>query len=127
VILSNEIEWIGRKYQDRSIQVLLDPNAFSERNLTILFELLLKRYPKPDWMSVSVVTSLEQVATPEEAEREIIMSHTNNHPEFDCYDNAILIRHGKNEFFRYTDKVPRTAMKTVVIQGCDAATSKCAK
>jgi hypothetical protein len=77
-------------------------------------------------MFIDVVTSLEQVATPEEAEREIIMSHTNNHPEFDNYDNAILIRQGEDEFFRYTLNAPNTELKTVVIKGCDAATSKCA-
>lgn len=126
VILSNDIESVGRKYRTRSIEVLLDPNAFSEPNLRDLFELLLNRYPKPDWMFVDVVTNLEQVATPEEAERDITMSHTDNHPEFDKYNNAILIRQGKDEFFRYTIKAPGTEMNTVVIKGCDAATKKCA-
>jgi hypothetical protein len=77
-------------------------------------------------MDVWVVTSLEQIATPEEAEREIAMSHTNNHPEYDLHNNAVLIRQGENEFFRYTTNPPKTDMKTVVLKACDPATSKCA-
>jgi hypothetical protein len=125
VILTDDVETIARKYRTRGVRVLMDDKAFSEENLTKLFNLLLKRYPEPDWMVVSVMTSLEQVATPEEVDREIIMSHTNNHPEYDLYNNAVLIRQGENEFFRYTINPPRTEMKTVVLKGCDPATSKC--
>lgn len=128
VILSDEVyDATGKKDMTRSMQVLMDDKAFSEENLTKLFKLLLKKYPKPNWMDVSVVTNLEQVATPEESEREMIMSHTNNHPEFGLYNHAILRRHGGDEFFRFTINPPKTEMKTVVLKGCDPATSQCAK
>jgi hypothetical protein len=106
----------------------MDGKAFSEENLTKLFKLLLKRYPAPDWMDVWVMTSLEQVATPEEAEREIIMSHTNNHPEYDLYNHALLMRHGPNVFYRYLVGLGTGSIswKTVVLEGCDSATSQCA-
>jgi hypothetical protein len=78
-------------------------------------------------MYVWVVTSLDQVATPEEAEREIIMSHTNNHPEYGLFNHAVLIRQGDLEFFRYRINPPRTQIETVVLKGCEPATSKCAQ
>jgi hypothetical protein len=37
VILSNEIESTGRKHRTRSVDILLDPKAFSEQNLRKLF------------------------------------------------------------------------------------------
>jgi hypothetical protein len=126
-ILSNEVwDMTGKRDMGRSIQVLLDGNAFSEETLTKLFKLLIKRYPEPQWMDVSVVTSLYQVATPEEAEREVIASHTNNHPEYDLFNHAVLMMHDGDQVFRYTINIPRTELKTVVLKGCDPPTSKCA-
>jgi hypothetical protein len=68
IILSTEVQAIG-DHQMRSVDVLMDGSAFSEENLKELFELLSKRYPEPQWMDASVLTSLEQVKTPEEFDR----------------------------------------------------------
>jgi hypothetical protein len=130
VILSDEAYYVaGEEDITRDIRVLMDGKAFSEENLTKLFKLLLKRYPAPDWMDVSVMTSLEQVATPEEADQQLYMlSHTNNHPEYDLYNNALLVRQGPNVFYRYAVGLGTGSIswKTVVLKGCDSATSQCA-
>jgi hypothetical protein len=125
-ILSNKVEDRGGAVRD--IEVLLDDKAFSEATLTKLFTLLLKRYPEPAWMEVGVVTSLYQVATPEEEERTVVISGTDDHPEYDKHDHALLMRHGPNVFYRYAVGLGSGSVswKTVVLKGCDSATSQCA-
>jgi hypothetical protein len=119
--LSNEIDNSLGEKGARNVQVLLDDAAFSENTLKELFSLLIKRYPEPDWIYVWVVTSLHQVATPEEADLPQL-SESNSNPDYDKYHHAVLIKQGEDEFFRYFPNPPSAQMKTVVIRGIDSAT-----
>lgn len=53
----------------RYVEVLLDEKSFSGENLTALFKLVSKRYPKPEALHVNVFTNLEDIETPEEREQ----------------------------------------------------------
>src|SRR5205085_6018598 len=59
--------------------VLLDPKAFSEKNLRELCLLLSKRFRQPDQLVVAVFTSLEQIPTPEE--EDYLVSSEEEEPE----------------------------------------------
>jgi hypothetical protein len=131
IILSTEVHAIGDQ-QMRGVEVLLDSTAFSEGNLKELFALLSKRYPEPQWMDASVLTSLEQVRTPEEFDLygRAQFSGAKSYPlHYDDYDLAIFMRHGEDHFFRYTVRSirPERDMKTVVLKGYDPATHQRAK
>jgi hypothetical protein len=64
VIVYNEIS--QTEYPTRSVEILMDENAFNEKNLKQLFELLDKRFSKPESLLVIVHTSLKTIETPEE-------------------------------------------------------------
>lgn len=55
----------------RFVEVLMKRSSFNVRNLTVLFELLSKRFPFPNTLYVEVYTDLEDIQTPEERERDI--------------------------------------------------------
>lgn len=52
----------------RWITILIDPAAFNEKNLRILFKLLQRKYGKEKFYDAFVFTSMEDIATPEEFE-----------------------------------------------------------
>jgi hypothetical protein len=50
----------------RFVEVLMDGKEFNKANLTTLFKLISKRYPRPMLLFINVFTSLADVQTPEE-------------------------------------------------------------
>lgn len=64
VIVYNEIS--ETSYPTRSVEVLMDEGAFNEGNLKQLFQLLDKRFPSPERLTVTVNTSIKTIETPEE-------------------------------------------------------------
>lgn len=98
VIVSDKLDprLDSRDEDRRFVEVLLDPEAFSKENLTKLFELLRKRFPKPKILTVSLFTNLTDVETPEERE----MTKFSDSPgrEF-LGDHAVFIRTDKKVFF----------------------------
>ncbi len=61
IVVSNRLLHSGRL-----VFVLVDEQSFSEQNLKEVFQLVSKRYPKPDQLWITVFTNLEQYPTPEE-------------------------------------------------------------
>ena len=57
IIFRNSVETRGSESAERTGQVLLDDNAFSEETLRTLLRLISRRYPRPDWMTVWVLTN----------------------------------------------------------------------
>lgn len=108
----------GSESAERTVQVLLDDKAFSEETLRTLLRFISRRYPRPDWMTVWVLTNLKQIRTPEEEDRGRV-SGTKSDPEFYQHHRALLIRHNGNELFRYNPNPPSPEMKTVIINGRD--------
>ena len=117
IIHSNKI---NKQLNNRSVGVLIDKEAFTEDNLTKLYELVSKRFPKPEWLWLWVSTSLWQVVTPEEGDRPLL-SERGYDPHDDLYPRAFMIRQGGNELFRYTAQGPPyvNLTKTVILKGRD--------
>jgi hypothetical protein len=120
IVLSTEVRSFG-DVKVRGVVVLLDEAAFSEDNLRRLFELLSKRYPDPEWMDAHVLTSLEQVQTPEEHDvygNASIQGGFGNLIRYNDFNRAIFFRYGEKQFFRYTSNLGSGEnLKTVVIKG----------
>ena len=114
VAQENETSQRGSRY----ITVLMDGTAFSEPNLKILFELISKRHLKSVRLIVDVYTSLQQVKTPEEMDIASVSEQPYD-TSLDRYPRAAYVRHGGDEFFRYTKHPPDPAMTTIVLRGSD--------
>src|SRR5262249_6751173 len=54
--------------KQRFVDIPMDEDAFKEENLRILYQNVSRRFPEPQLLSVSVVTSLRDTETPEEHE-----------------------------------------------------------
>lgn len=80
----------------RFLDILLDKKAFSKRNLSRLFRYLANRYPTPTILTVQLFTDLEDVETPEEAERGRFSDEDGLPPK---YDHAVFIRNGEEMFY----------------------------
>ena len=91
-------------HNGRIVTVLLNSKSYSEDNLKELFALVSKRFREPNEVHVAVLTSLEQLPTPEEQDFETanpaaVFPYEN---EVEKYPGASYTRaHGK-EFFRYS-------------------------
>lgn len=122
VIVSSEvIDDSGNPPKDayRYVEVLLDAKAFSENNLTELFRLVSKRFPKPKVLHVQVYTNLSDVETPEERE-EPKMSEMPDDPSLDRHHQAFYLRDDDgNEWFTYNPNPPRTHTKKVILKRRD--------
>lgn len=113
LIITNQLVHSGRV-----VFVLLDRDSFSETNLREVFLLVSKRFPKPDQLSITVCTSLEQLPTPEEFDYIRSAPDDNSLPFFtkvDQYPSADYTRLKGKEAFEYSmgDGKPK---KTVVIE-----------
>jgi hypothetical protein len=99
VIVSNVTDTTGKAKKDwrRFVEVLLDPKAFSQDNLTQLFRLIAARFPQPRVLTVDLFTSLEDVETPEEREQTKASGEEDSGPP--PGPNAVFIRSGRNIFF----------------------------
>lgn len=125
VILRNEYAGDNVEPRDpyRTVEVLLDETVFSEKTLRKLFDLISRRYPKPQLLRVWVYTNLNQLATPEEEDRGK-RSETPDDPDDDKYHWAIFIREDGNELFRYNPDPPSTDLRTVILKGTDPQAPK---
>jgi|GEM_PF-2698668 len=99
----------------RVVDVLLDERAFTEYTLKKLFQLISKRFPRPDYLEVSVHTSLEQVFTPEEDDIDVI-GGVDELPGL-RYSWAYFRRDKNNEFIRYVDDPATQRIKVIVLKG----------
>ena len=106
----------GGKRAYRVVEVLLDPDAFSEATLRRLFELLSKRFPKSDKLFVHVHTSLEDVYTPEEADQMLPLAMCDTLPG-DKHAWAMYNRSNEYEGFDYSHNARGGAVKTVKLRG----------
>ncbi len=107
VIAYNLIDPLGpNSTERRSIGVLMEPAAFTEDNLKLLFELVSKRFPDPTLMYVDVFTDLEDIATPEEQESPA-MSELPSSQERIPRVQASFIRNGTNRLIRYWYTSPK--------------------
>jgi hypothetical protein len=100
----------------RLVQVLLDERSFSEETLRELFSLLSKRFLRPRNLRVSVLTSLDQVETPEERDAPKI-SNMPDHPSTDIHQWAEFTRERGNEWYRYNVDPPGRKEKIVTLKG----------
>jgi hypothetical protein len=118
IIHSNKI---NKQLNNRSVGVLIDKEAFTEDNLRALYELISRRYAKPEWLWIWVSTNLWQLATPEEADGPL-KSERGFDPHDDLYPRAFMIRQNGNQLFRYTAQGPPyvNLTKTVILKGKDA-------
>jgi hypothetical protein len=131
VIVHNEVivDEDEPSYTNRRVEVLLDEKAFSEKTLKQLLEFLVKRFPTPDSLTITVYTNLEQIDTPEEREtgRIFVESPTGRGKPTEeelmsrKYPSAVLMRQDGNELFRYTIKPNNLRLKTVILKGRDPA------
>jgi hypothetical protein len=103
VIVHNEV---AKTYQIRQVWVLMEEKAFTEDNLRVLYQLVVKRYPEPSSMDVTVLSNLEDVATPEEADNAIGYSEEKNPPKYSGAPNAVFVRHSYAEFINYFNVGP---------------------
>ncbi len=55
-------------YRYRIIGVLIEESAFNSDNLEKLNRLILKRFPSPENVDITVYTNLDQIMTPEEVD-----------------------------------------------------------
>jgi hypothetical protein len=49
----------GADFAHGSVIVMLPPNEFSNQNLERIFEILIDKYPKSEWLNIYVYTNLE--------------------------------------------------------------------
>jgi hypothetical protein len=121
VIVHNDVTGEPSNPNDgyRYVEVLLDDNAFSERKLRELFNLVSRRFPTPRVLHVQVYTSLEDVETPEEREAGRI-SEAPDDPSADRYHRAFYLRDADgNEWFRYNPNPLSREIRTVILRGRD--------
>lgn len=85
---------------DRTIEVLMDPGAFNEKNLRVLFGLLDKRYIDREVLTVYVYTSLSSIRTPEEYDRMGLWGPVEN---VDKEQNARFFRSKEQKYIEYFD------------------------
>ena len=103
----------------RNISVLMDENSLGPDTLEQLFRLLDKRFPEPDAFICTVFTSLDQINTPEEADRPKHSASNETSKEFDQHNWAILMRGAGNEIIRFTIGPGYRPLKTIVLKGKD--------
>lgn len=111
----------------RLVYVLLDQQAFSEKNLKELFLLLSKRFQQPKQLWVSVITNLEQVPTPEDEWRDYILfpqkeeseDNPNLFSNLKKYPYADYTRAEGKEFFKYSMGEGQPE-KTIALSGKNA-------
>ncbi|MGH9949794.1 MAG: hypothetical protein ACRD6X_21710 [Pyrinomonadaceae bacterium] len=109
VIVDNEVQ-----ENERIVQVLMDEKSFSEENLRKLFRLVSKRLPSPSVLRINVATSLDQLATPEEADQGWNSGETSRITENHFW--AIYLRSKDDEFFRYSPVNDRSDNRIVQIK-----------
>ncbi len=80
------------------MDVLMDDEAFSEKNLITLFKLLNDRFADRPTLFVNVYTSLDAVRTPEEYDRTDLAGPSEDYFK---YKWASFSRNGNGERFRY--------------------------
>ena len=114
---ASDLEKYVNRFPNESLdlEVLLENDAFNEKNLRELFTLLSNRYNSGQGLSIWVYTSLSAVRTPEENEQINLKGPIENYSKF---KNAFFFRDGnKNEWFKYS--VPNSINeKLVVLKGC---------
>lgn len=61
---------INEDTNNRMIDVLIAEQQYNQKNLKAVFDLIKKRFPSPDYLSINVHTSLATIETPEEREKQ---------------------------------------------------------
>jgi len=108
--------------KQRFVDVLIEGEAFTEENLRVLYYSLSHRFPDPQLLSVSVVTSLRDTETPEEHEgphasepegptppqrKEKSSSNAAEVSNGTEHGSAIFIRTERTEVIRYRYPTPK--------------------
>jgi hypothetical protein len=97
-IVHNEL---AKALPARQVWVLIEEKAFTEENLKSLYQLVTKRYPEPYYLNIWVYTSLQDVPTPEEADRDEGMSEVKDAPPLSGAPTAVCVRNDANEYINY--------------------------
>lgn len=99
-IVANDVDpAIDRRDEARRfVEVLINKPAFSKENLTTLFWLVSKRFPKPNLLFIDVFISLDDVQTPEERDRGLTSGGASSSGP-NLQDTAIFTRSGKKMSF----------------------------
>lgn len=109
----------GLKTGSREIWIFLDPRAFSEKNLKLLFLHLGKKYSNSAKLYIWVETNWDTIPTSDSDCEGSAQSGETNRPNSEDYYKAIYFRTGEVELFRYNPILRSTVLKTVVLRGKD--------
>jgi hypothetical protein len=112
IVYNNLVETsLGGRY----LEIIMDEKQFNEENLIKVFELLKKRFPSPDYLTIDVHTNLATIETPEERE----LTHDSGGrltDNFALYKSASYTRFiGGREAFVYTTSLSPYKEKLVVL------------
>lgn len=107
VVLRPEKPEISR----RNMSVLLDEDAFSEGTLRRLFEVLSEGFPKPEMLSITVITSVKQTVTPQ-----LGQSGSPTPPDYFDHHRASYTRTPTYVFFGYTPTPTSRELKYVILR-----------
>jgi hypothetical protein len=101
-IIGNEV---AKARPVRQVGILMEEGAFTEENLRVVYQLIVKRFPKPYQMNVWVYTSLIDVPTPEETDAGG-QSEMKNPPPESGRPTAVCVRNYYNEYINYYYPTP---------------------
>ena len=93
----------AEKYANRGphyyiMDVLMEDKAFNEKNLTLLFRLLSRRFSDRPGLFINVYTSLDAIRTPEEYDATDLAGPRDDYHK---YKFAFFLRNASGESYRY--------------------------
>jgi len=113
VVSNNVFRADNPELAHRRMTVLLDPEAFTKEDLKHLFSRLLKGYPDPDWITVNVYTTFEQIRAatangPSDGKQ----------PPYTCgRGEALFSRHAGVQSLKYTPHLEDCKMEKIILDG----------
>jgi hypothetical protein len=96
-----------KEWKQRQMTVMVDASDFTEERLRQLAEELLKKYPEPDNLSISLKSHIDQLP---------FCIGERYHNAFDKYPHGGINRFRGNEFIRYAIP-PSREWRTIVLKG----------
>ncbi len=105
------------QYTPRSqyVEVFLDPTAFSEENLSLLFRHLAKNYSETRKLGVTVLTDWNQIPPPAICPPAGLSDTSNKKEEFE-YHKASYFRNGNSEYFTFNPVLRTEKLKKVILK-----------
>jgi hypothetical protein len=116
VILNHVTRNEDRSYEERNISILMYPDDFTEPKLRQLMTYFLKKYPRPNLISVYLYSHTDQVDY--FSRRLPDMKDPKRDESYRKYPHGVFLRFRGNEVMRYT--IPASnERKTIVVKGRD--------